>query len=217
MEQTTDPNGMEVTTNFTYANIRSDEDLQSCSKAGFVDVPGSITNLNDIDADQKYFAEIKRLVQESKRRKSQKKNNNSTDVESTLNVNDLENIINVEQPAGSLCASDPAIHYETETSSPEFYHRSPPSLAELQLRKYEETSLSSNGINAVFLVLYLLAALIQVGILLYVSRPLVLWLWSTGIDPDSSSIPYLTSSGDLLGGIVLSAAFHIDDFLNLDT
>ena len=83
--------------------------------------------------------------------------------------------------------------------------------------EFDETSLSSNGINAVFLILYLLAALIQVGILLYVSRPLVLWLWSRGIDPDSSSIPYLTSSGDLLGGIVLSAAFHIDDFLNLDT
>ena len=154
MEQTTDPNGMEVTTNFTYANIRSEEDFKTCSTNGFVDVPGSITNLNDIDADQKYFAEIKRLVQESKRRKSQKKNNNSTDVESTLNVNDLENIINVEQepvtkivvkqhhnPSKGLCASDPAIHYETETSLPECYDRSPPSLAELQLRKYEETSL----------------------------------------------------------------------------
>ena len=154
VEQTTDPNGMEVTTNFTYANIRSEEDFKTCSTNGFVDVPGSITNLNDIDADQKYFAEIKRLVQESKRRKSQKKNNNSTDVESTLNVNDLENIINVEQepvtkivvkqhhnPSKGLCASDPAIHYETETSLPECYDRSPPSLAELQLRKYEEPSL----------------------------------------------------------------------------
>lgn len=82
---------------------------------------------------------------------------------------------------------------------------------------FEETSLSSTGVNTVFLILYLLAALIQVGILLYASRPLVLWLWSRGIDPDSSSIPYLTSSGDLLGGIVLSAAFHMDDFLNMDT
>ena len=66
MEQTTDPNGMEVTTNFTYANVRSEEDLQSCSKAGFVDVPGSITNLNDFDADQKYFAEIKKEISNDK-------------------------------------------------------------------------------------------------------------------------------------------------------
>ena len=58
------------------------------------------------------------------------------------------------------------------------------------------------------------AALIQVGILLYSSRPLVMLLWNRGIDPDSSSIPYLTSSGDLLGGIVLSVAFHLDDFIN---
>ena len=148
MEQTTDPNGFEVTTNFTYANVKSsEEDSQSCSK-GFVDVPGSITNLNDIDADQKYFAEMKRLVQEqSKRRKNQKKCTTVIDVESTLNVNDLENITNI-VPATitfkrkSLSASDPAIHYETETSLPELsYDRSPPSLAELQLRKYEETSL----------------------------------------------------------------------------
>ena len=75
--------------------------------------------------------------------------------------------------------------------------------------------LSSSSGNIVFLVLYLLAALIQVGLLLYTSRPLVLWLWNRGIDPDSSSIPYLTSSGDLLGGVVLSAAFHINDFVGV--
>ena len=72
----------------------------------------------------------------------------------------------------------------------------------------------SSNIEVVFLMLYLSAALIQVGILLYSSRPLVMWLWNRGIDPDSSSIPYLTSSGDLLGGIVLSVAFHLDDFIN---
>ena len=74
-------------------------------------------------------------------------------------------------------------------------------------------SLNSNETEVLFLFLYLIAALIQVGILLYASQPLVMWLWRKGIDPDSSSIPYLTSSGDLLGGIVLSAAFHLNDFL----
>ena len=55
---------------------------------------------------------------------------------------------------------------------------------------------SSSDTNIQFLFLYLTAALIQVGILLYSSKPLVIWLWNKGIDPDSSSIPYLTSSGD---------------------
>ena len=78
-----------------------------------------------------------------------------------------------------------------------------------------EADLSTTSNNILFLMLYLVAALIQVGILLYTSRPLVMGLWNRGIDPDSSSIPYLTSSGDLLGGIVLSVAFHVNDLLNV--
>ena len=77
-----------------------------------------------------------------------------------------------------------------------------------------DPSLKSNETEVLFLFLYLIAALIQVGILLYASQPLVMWLWRRGIDPDSSSIPYLTSTGDLLGGIVSSAAFHLNDFLH---
>ena len=73
---------------------------------------------------------------------------------------------------------------------------------------------SNSDTNIQFLFLYLTAALIQVGILLYSSKPLVIWLWSKGIDPDSSSIPYLTSSGDLLGGIMLSVAFHLNASLS---
>ena len=104
----------------------------------FVDVQGSITNLNDIDEDEKYFAEMKRLVKESKRRKSSKKPPN--DVESTLNVSDLPHQIPV--PVAQIItlqqqsASDPAIHYETETKLPD----QNPSLSDVQLRKYEETS-----------------------------------------------------------------------------
>ena len=68
-----------------------------------------------------------------------------------------------------------------------------------------------------FMILYLLAASIQVGILLYASLPLVFWLWRKGIDPDSSSIPYLTSSGDLLGGILLASAFLLNETLSKET
>ena len=77
-----------------------------------------------------------------------------------------------------------------------------------------DPSINSNDTHILFMFLYLAAALIQVGILLYASQPLVFWLWRRGIDPDSSSIPYLTSSGDLLGGLVLSAAFHLNEFLS---
>ena len=71
----------------------------------------------------------------------------------------------------------------------------------------------TNDTEILFMFLYLAAALIQVGLLLYASGPLVLGLWTRGIDPDSASIPYLTSSGDFLGGILLSAAFHVNDML----
>ena len=65
-----------------------------------------------------------------------------------------------------------------------------------------------------FMILYLIAASIQVGILLYASLPLVFWLWRKGIDPDSASIPYLTSSGDLLGGLLLASAFLLNEILS---
>ena len=65
-----------------------------------------------------------------------------------------------------------------------------------------------------FMILYLIAASIQVGILLYASLPLVFWLWRKGIDPDSASIPYLTASGDLLGGLLLASAFILNELLS---
>ena len=65
-----------------------------------------------------------------------------------------------------------------------------------------------------FMILYLIAASIQVGILLYASLPLVFWLWRKGIDPDSASIPYLTASGDLLGGLLLASAFLLNELLS---
>ena len=46
-------------------------------------------------------------------------------------------------------------------------------------------------------------------LLLYLANWLVNFLWSKGCDPDNSAIPCLTSVGDLLGTILLAAAFYI--------
>lgn len=48
--------------------------------------------------------------------------------------------------------------------------------------------------------------------MLCVSNVFVHWLWSRGKDPDSHSIPYLTAGGDLLGGLLLVAAFYVLTF-----
>ncbi len=69
---------------------------------------------------------------------------------------------------------------------------------------------SEGDLTMVFMVLYMIAALIQVGFLLKLSTWLVDFLWSKGIDPDSAAIPYLTSLGDLLGGALLSSAVYLE-------
>lgn len=38
---------------------------------------------------------------------------------------------------------------------------------------------------------------------------MVVWMWTRGMDPDSSAIPYLTAAGDLIGTALLGIAFHI--------
>merc|ERR1719350_2755597 len=58
-----------------------------------------------------------------------------------------------------------------------------------------------------FLIFYLIAAVIQVAVLLYMCQLLVYWMWSRGIDPDNAAIPYLTAIGDLLGTSLLALAF----------
>ena len=58
-----------------------------------------------------------------------------------------------------------------------------------------------------FIVAYLGAALLQVSLLLYICRVLVVFLWSRDIDPDNYAIPYLTAMGDLLGGAFLALVF----------
>ncbi|TRY64356.1 hypothetical protein TCAL_04282 [Tigriopus californicus] len=62
-----------------------------------------------------------------------------------------------------------------------------------------------------FIGYFLLASLLQVSMLLYVAEKLTLWLWKMRIDPDNASIPYLTALGDLLGGIFLTVASHLNE------
>eukprot|EP00095_Tigriopus_kingsejongensis_P009047 snap_masked-scaffold308_size214241-processed-gene-0.0 protein:Tk09047 transcript:snap_masked-scaffold308_size214241-processed-gene-0.0-mRNA-1 annotation:"solute carrier family 41 member 2" len=63
--------------------------------------------------------------------------------------------------------------------------------------------------SPVFFILYLLAALIQVWILLHTAQWMILLMWKRGTDPDSAAIPYLTALGDLMGGTLLWGSFEI--------
>merc|ERR1712223_2331234 len=60
-----------------------------------------------------------------------------------------------------------------------------------------------------FVFFYLIAATLQVAILLYLCNVLVYWMWSRGTDPDNAAIPYLTAIGDLIGTSLLALAFLI--------
>lgn len=62
-------------------------------------------------------------------------------------------------------------------------------------------------LSADFFLFYLIAALLQVAILLYMAHCFVHWLWKWGLDPDDAAIPYLTAFGDLLGTGFLLVAF----------
>jgi len=61
--------------------------------------------------------------------------------------------------------------------------------------------------SPLFLIFYLVAAVIQVAVLLYMCQILVYWMWKRGVDPDNAAIPYLTAIGDLLGTSLLATAF----------
>ena len=63
--------------------------------------------------------------------------------------------------------------------------------------------------TTVFLMAYMMAAVLQVALLLYICRVIVFFMWSRDIDPDNGAIPYLTALGDLLGGAFLALAFLI--------
>ncbi|XP_004854224.1 solute carrier family 41 member 3 isoform X3 [Heterocephalus glaber] len=61
-----------------------------------------------------------------------------------------------------------------------------------------------------FMLLYLLAGLIQVIILLYLAEVMVRSTWHQALDPDNHCIPYLTGLGDLLGTGLLALCFLIN-------
>lgn len=65
-----------------------------------------------------------------------------------------------------------------------------------------------------FLLLYLTAAVLQVGLLLHLASVMVHSMWRRGVDPDNSAIPYLTALGDLLGGAFLAIVFHLMDIIS---
>jgi len=58
-----------------------------------------------------------------------------------------------------------------------------------------------------FLIIYLLVGMTQVVILLQIAYNFVHWLWSVGVDPDNSAIPFLTALADLIGSLLLATAF----------
>ncbi|KAL1020755.1 hypothetical protein UPYG_G00004230 [Umbra pygmaea] len=64
------------------------------------------------------------------------------------------------------------------------------------------------ALTVTFTVCYLCAALLQVGILLYVADLIVRLMWRRSLDPDNFSIPYLTALGDLLGTGFLALVFR---------
>lgn len=63
--------------------------------------------------------------------------------------------------------------------------------------------------SILFVVFYLLAAICQVAVLLYLCQILVYSMWSRGTDPDNAAIPYLTAIGDLLGTLFLAVCFLV--------
>lgn len=63
------------------------------------------------------------------------------------------------------------------------------------------------SVTAIFLVVYLTAAVIQVFLLLYIAHMMVHWMWKQSVDPDNSAIPYLTALGDLIGTALLAVSF----------
>ncbi|KAF4799383.1 Solute carrier family 41 member 1 [Turdus rufiventris] len=65
------------------------------------------------------------------------------------------------------------------------------------------------SLSFTFVMFYLAAALLQVGILLYVADLIVRLMWRKSLDPDNFSIPYLTALGDLLGTGFLAICFRL--------
>ncbi|NP_001032569.1 solute carrier family 41 member 3 [Rattus norvegicus] len=64
--------------------------------------------------------------------------------------------------------------------------------------------------SKIFVLLYLMAGMMQVVILLYLAEVMVRLTWHQALDPDNHCIPYLTGLGDLLGTSLLALCFLLD-------
>ncbi|XP_012280520.1 solute carrier family 41 member 2 isoform X2 [Orussus abietinus] len=62
-------------------------------------------------------------------------------------------------------------------------------------------------LHVYFVASYILVAVLQVMLLLYVAHIIIHAMWRFKIDPDNSAIPYLTALGDLSGSLFLAGAF----------
>uniref|UniRef100_A0A1B0FFG1 SLC41A/MgtE integral membrane domain-containing protein n=1 Tax=Glossina morsitans morsitans TaxID=37546 RepID=A0A1B0FFG1_GLOMM len=67
--------------------------------------------------------------------------------------------------------------------------------------------IGQTSITLPFVLTYVAASLLQIMLLLYIAHIIVHAMWKWKIDPDNSSIPYLTALGDLLGSSFLALAF----------
>lgn len=77
------------------------------------------------------------------------------------------------------------------------------------IRFIESDETGSVMVTGLFLGMYMLMAILQVAILLYLAQNLVTCLWSFSIDPDNYSTPLLTATGDLLGCAFLFLVFVV--------
>ncbi|XP_055344876.1 solute carrier family 41 member 1-like isoform X2 [Paramacrobiotus metropolitanus] len=68
---------------------------------------------------------------------------------------------------------------------------------------------ASAVISLRFAVVFIIMALIQVSMLLYLSDVLTHFAWKRGLDPDNQTIPYLTALGDLTGTGLLALAYFL--------
>lgn len=74
----------------------------------------------------------------------------------------------------------------------------------------------SLGATAAFVCSYIGVGLLQLMLLLYIGHLMIHTMWRYKIDPDNSSIPYLTALGDLLGTTLLLLAFMFLRYINQD-
>ncbi|XP_003393830.2 solute carrier family 41 member 1 isoform X1 [Bombus terrestris] len=68
-------------------------------------------------------------------------------------------------------------------------------------------SKGTSTVHIYFVVSYIVMAILQVMLLLYVAHIIIHAMWQYKIDPDNSAIPYLTALGDLSGTVFLAITF----------